>query len=208
MKLHYGAIPEDPSFQPAAQGWSSIKEPGPALLQVVVLPIALATAALLVACLFWILPRGVYMSGGATIQISIWLPFAVLLLMIPVHELLHALCTPQWGMSEKTLIGIWPQKLLFYAYYAGTLSRNRFLLIQLTPFLVLSLLPLLIIAASRSSALDIGLFSFLVVLSVLNGVASSGDLLGAGLILFQIPGKADIRNLGWRTFWKSAAENG
>jgi hypothetical protein len=94
------------------------------------------------------------------------------------------------------MIGVWPARLLFYAYYDGVMSRNRFLLTFALPFLVLSLLPIPLIALTRWPSLE------LLFLSLINGAAASGDIIGIFLVAFQIPRGALIRNKGWRTFWK------
>jgi hypothetical protein len=42
-------------------------------------------------------------------------------------------------------------------------------------------------------------------LSLFGSVLACGDLVGAGLIFFQIPRSTIVRNKGWRTYWKFAA---
>jgi hypothetical protein len=37
--------------------------------------------------------------------------------------------------------------------------------------------------------------------SVLNALVACGDLFGIGLLLWQVPRAATVRNQGWRTFW-------
>lgn len=68
----------------------------------------------------------------------------VLALLITVHEALHALAHPSFGLSRRSAIGFWPSRLLFYAHYEGCLSRDRLIFILLLPTLVLSFLPLLL----------------------------------------------------------------
>jgi hypothetical protein len=119
--------------------------------------------------------------------------------LIPVHELLHALCFPGGLKSPQTLIGVWPARLLFYAHYEGSMPRNRFLLTFVMPFLVLSLLPVVLVGLFQWPSLD------LLFLSLVNGAAASGDIIGIFLVTFQVPRSAIVRNKGWRTYWKAVS---
>ena len=118
-------------------------------------------------------------------------------LLIPVHELFHAAVHPHFGLSENSILGIWPAKGVCYAHYTGELSRSRVVAIYSMPFLAISLSPLLLCAiTARSSGL-------LAVISILNALASCVDMLAIGLILFQIPANATVRNNGWKTSWRA-----
>lgn len=203
MKLHYGAVPENPDFDPQADGWSSIREPGPFLLQILAIPVALVTLALLGGLFALAFPPGSSVGSPPSISFSLWTLAFILIFLIPVHEMIHAFCTPQMGFTDHTLIGIWPAKLLFYAYYDGPMSRSRFLITFLGPFVILSLLPIAGIALGRWYPLPNEVAFHLMLLSFLNGAAASGDLIGFVLVLFQIPSTATVRNFGWRTFWKA-----
>ncbi len=203
MKLHYGAVPEAPDFDPQADGWSGIREPGPLLLQILAIPVALVTLALLGGLFAFAFPPGSSSGASSSVPLSPWALVLILIFLVPVHEVIHALCTPQMGATDLTLIGIWPAKMLFYAYYDGPMSRSRFLITFLGPFVVLSLLPIAVIALGRWYSLPNEVAFHLMLLSFLNGAAASGDLIGFVLVLAQIPATAIVRNFGWRTFWKA-----
>jgi len=49
--------------------------------------------------------------------------------------------------------------------------------------------------------------SALVFLAILNAAAASGDIIGFFLVLFQVPSGAQVRNQGWKTFWRKAVSN-
>ena len=85
------------------------------------------------------------------------------------------------------------------------MSRDRFLVTFLGPFVVLSLFPIAIVALGRFVPISFDFVSALIFLSMVNGAAASGDFIGFVLVLIQIPPGAQVRNLGWRTFWKLAA---
>lgn len=116
--------------------------------------------------------------------------------IIPVHELLHAAVHPRFGLSDASVLGLWPSKGMFYAHYVGELSRARLITVFIMPLLLLSFLPLSVCAAVHRSSI------LLASISILNALASSVDILGIALLLFQVPGNAGVRNQGWKTYWK------
>jgi hypothetical protein len=191
MRFHYGSIPENKDFNPEAEGWLSIREPGPIAMQVIAIPVALILLAVWAVCVLSIqqdLPPLIFNINT----------LLILLLIVPVHELLHAFTHPGWGTSSNSIIGLWPSKGLFYAHYEGEMSRNRFLLVFVMPLIVLGVLPTLLIRMKpewTQSLLSISLFGT---------ILASGDLVGVAIIFFQVPRSAVVRNKGSRTYWKPA----
>jgi hypothetical protein len=199
MRFCCGKIPEEVGFDPAKQGWTPIKEPSPWVAQLCALPIGFIVVIGLWFC--W-KPAFSYASDDSSTFAAIFensISFALLIFggTIIIHELIHAAAHPLSGLSPKTILGVWPAKLLFYAHYEGTLSRNRFALILFAPFAALSLLPLLVCAG-------LGFFlPILFLVSIFSGVSACVDLLGTILILWQLPSCAVVRNLGWRTYYRT-----
>jgi len=187
--IHWGAVPEDPDFHPENEGWSPIREPGPLAIQFIALPVAMVVVGLLVGLLALVWPSG-SVSG------SIWLLLALAILLIPIHEILHAVCFPGGLPSPHTIIGIWLSRILFYAHYEGVMTRTRFLVTFAMPFLVLSILPIMLVGLLRWPSLE------LAALSIVNGAAASGDIIGIILVGLQVPASASVRNRGWRTYWR------
>ena len=196
MRFHYGPPPEDPQFQPLAQGWHSIREPGPVLVQVLAIPVAVLAFLGL---------------GVAITQISGSSPFPLILSveallwfigLVPLHEMLHLLAHPDFGFSHRSVVGAWLSRLLFYAVYLGPMRRARFLTALAAPFVVLSLAPLLVMALGRAIPLSGESLHHLALLSLVNGVASAGDLVGLALVGLQVPRGAILQDKGWKTYWK------
>lgn len=199
MKLYWGPPSESDDFDPVEEGWSTIHEPNPVVLQLICIPIAIVIAVVLFVLIIMGFP------GEFTEQDSVVIPvFPVvltLILLIPAHEMLHALSQPSFGQTDKTYLGIWLKKALFYAHYEGELTRKHFLWIFFVPFLVLTLIPVgVILLFGRSMPHNLTLI--LAFLAVLNGTAASGDVLGFILIAAQVPQTALVRNKGWKTYWK------
>jgi hypothetical protein len=201
MRFHIGSLPS--AFVPH-ESWRPLREPSPWVMQLCAVPIgfglALAVGAgwlqLVTASFGPVRPQefvGAMLSLGGS-----------LLVLIAVHELIHAATHPGWGRSDASVVGVWPSRMLFYGHYTGRLSRNRFLAILAMPFLVLSVLPL---ALAALGVVPAGFGGFLVAwCSTWNALFSCGDVFAIALVLAQIPADSVVQNDGWRTFWKPANE--
>ena len=189
MRFHLGAVPETPDFTPDAP-WRPMHEPTPWVMQLLALPVGIV--ACVAVGVLWLLltPLGnvPFDSPGTML--------GACALIIPIHELIHAAVHPRAGGSDDSILGFWPSRLLFYAHYLGELSRSRFISILLMPLLIISFVPLVVCAIAGGSS---GVLAFS---SALNALLACGDLLGAGLVIFQVPRDAIVRNQGYRTFWR------
>jgi hypothetical protein len=208
MRFHYGEIPKASSFDPEAEGWASIREPSPLLLNLLAVPVAFLMAGLTIGLLSLAhegSPLVIWLLGeGDSSTNPMLLILAVILGSIPVHELVHALTHPHFGLSSESILGLWLSRGLFYAHYEGEMSRNRFLAILAMPFLILSLLPVAIIAFIGSSA-PMSMQGYLSIVALTNSILASADAVGFALLLSQIPSAAVVRNKGWKSFWKYRA---
>jgi hypothetical protein len=117
--------------------------------------------------------------------------------LIVVHELLHAAVFPGGWLGERTILGVWPRMGVCYAHFDGPLSRNRSLLVYLTPLLVLTLGLWLV-----NVVLPSGWSGALAAVSVVNAMFAGGDILAAAMIAWQLPANAQLRNQGWKTWWR------
>lgn len=198
MRLHIGAIPES-DFHPD-ETWRPLREPSPFTMQVFSIPLAVVLGFGVVQAWQWI---GLPPAKFTEVTSIFMLAFVVLSFpaIIIVHELLHASAFPKDGAREDVLIGVWSSRMLFYAHYHGEMSRNRFLLVFVAPFVVISLLPL---AVASVVPLPGWLLLALAWCSTWNAIFACGDAFGVALILSQIPGNARVRNLGYRTYWRLA----
>ena len=192
-KFRFGAVPEDAKFDPEAEGWRSIREPNVYIYQLLAMPIGIVVCMALVVSFkflgFLESIRFYFYSLG-------WEEAVAALIVMIVHEIVHGLTHPGWGLSSRTTLGIWPSKLVFFAHYEGEMERNRFLVVFLAPFLVLSMLPLLFAWATAVRS------DWIPFVSVLNAAFASGDLLGFMLLGAQIPANTLVRNKGYLSYWK------
>ncbi len=194
MRLHFGAVPESPDFLPD-KTWKPLKEPSPWMAQLIAFPIGIVTT--LVIVLLWIGITPLTTEKNLLIDNAFSGFFFSFVGIIIVHELIHAAVHPMMGRSNRSILGLWLSRGVFYAHYDGELSRNRFISILIMPFVIISTVPLFVATIVQVAS---GWIAFL---SAFNALLACVDLLGAGMVLFQVPSTATVRNQGWRTYWKT-----
>jgi len=126
----------------------------------------------------------------------------ILILLFPAHELIHALSCPGLGLSSNTIFGIWLSGGFLYIHHEGPMQRNRLLLVLLTPYLALSVLPLLLMALLKYVAWTPETMICLGWLSLLGSISAGGDFASTWSLLSQVPKTAVVRNKGQRSYWK------
>lgn len=191
MRLRWGPVPADPTFEPEAEGWRPLREPrSPLRMQLLAVPLGVAAAAALLTAAAGILPGR---TASASFDLAALLG---LLALVPLHELLHAACFPA---PRRAVLGFWPRALACYAHYNGEISRRRFLLVLLCPLLLVSAATLALAAADPARAARwLGL-------GAAHAVISGGDVLGVLLVVLQVPRGARLRNHGWLSYWRAAS---
>jgi hypothetical protein len=194
MKFRLGPLPEAPEFVPDAN-WTIVHEPTLPGFQLKAIPIAVVTTLVLAA--LWLMLTPVWqMFGTMTFPLPISTFIACLLGVIVVHELIHASVHPHLGLSGKTIIGFWPSRMFLYTIYVGELTRNRCLVVLIMPFIVISILPLVVAAATQTGSFWVGY------ISILNALLACGDLLAAYMTIRLFPAGASIRTKEWLTYWR------
>lgn len=114
-------------------------------------------------------------------------------LLLLLHEAIHAAFVPNVLYSDKTFLGM----NLFFAfiYTEESLTKNRFLLICIMPFLLISF-------AAPPVLSSLGLLNgFTIFLSILNAGSSCIDVLNLILVATQVPSGGMVVNNGLRTFY-------
>lgn len=126
MQFRIGPVPKSESPHDMS-GWTPLREVGPILMQAIAAPVGIAVAAIVLALWIYATPVAKHSTSNIPLLTG-WL-----IVLIPVHELLHAVIHPGFGLFRRSILGFWPSKLLFYAHYDGILSRNRVLAILIMP---------------------------------------------------------------------------
>jgi Putative zincin peptidase len=211
MRLHFGPVPENPDFHPQDEGWTPLREPSAGVFVLLASGVGVAVGVLVAMLWAATVESGIILqvkfsgrgvSTAIPIAIAIAKVLGAIALLIVVHELLHAAVYPGGWLSRRTIIGMWLSKGMFYAHYDGPLRRNRILLVSLTPFLVLTVGLWLAELVLRTG------WGTLPALSVLNAIFAGGDILATGMVVWQLPSRAEVRNQGWNTWWRLPPRDG
>jgi hypothetical protein len=125
-----------------------------------------------------------------------------LILIIPVHEFVHALAYGQGLGSPHLIVGFWPRHGLAYAIFDSPLPRNRVLGMLVAPFLTLSVLPLLCLPWLQGVP-----WALVLVFSLLHAASCGGDVIVLVQLLVQVPSQSLVHNYGWQTYWKALGDN-
>jgi hypothetical protein len=189
MKFRVGSelIPSHLDFPPAKHGWHLLTRPSgvAAILLVVVIGLALFLG---ISLPFYYLASVRLQKPSSLFLVALLIP------LVPIHELLHAIVHPGFGMTSRTSVGFFLPRLAFYSHYSGERTRVRFLAGALTPLVVLSIVPLILCTAFRLQLPTIAL------LSSLNALVSGTDVITALVLLLRCPRGAVVltdQNQAW-----------
>lgn len=191
-----------------ADGWRKLNAPGSTAIAILMsVPLMLLSFIIVAGIVMLVAPASLsqltdffssLFTGSFSIEIKlldILLGALSLALLMLVHELLHLVFIRGFLRSGKTYLGI--MYAGFYVVTEEVLTRQRFIIISLAPFIVLSVL--LPIALGATGMLSPGL----IILALLNAIGSSVDLLGLLQVIRQTPPGAGILCIGMDTYWKA-----
>jgi len=200
MRFRLGAMPADPNFKPEEANWNRLRhDPLHSFLQLWIYGFLIGMVTAPLMNFLWLLV-------GIDFIFPIRLSWFIGLLIPPIiliHEIIHAVFYPDFGISDKTIIGFWPSKMIAYAYHTAPISRNRLIWVGIAPLLFLSLFPIvLFVVLGGPRFWDKTTATVLFHVSFLNVLFSGGDILGIITVLREIPASAMVRFNGWDTFWK------
>ena len=122
---------------------------------------------------------------------------ALLLLSIPIHELIHAICFPIRDYKEVYFM---PSQLLFFVYCNANVSKIRFIIINLLPNLLLGFIPFFIGQIIYNAA-HTGIGMLFQLFGVCNIVAGLGDYYNTYLAINNVPKDAILFNSGIKTYY-------
>jgi hypothetical protein len=193
MRFHIGAIPPPESDTPPGE-WTPLRHDfGPLVMQLFAWPIG--GLAFVIVGWLWLHGTQVMKHLGNNPNALLAELIVAMFTFIPIHELLHAITHPDFGLSRKTVVGAWPSHFLFYAHYDGPRSRERLVLCTATPFLIMTVAPLLFSLITGHANI------ILAFVSTVNALASGADIFSICVLLWQVPRHANVFNQGWRTYW-------
>jgi hypothetical protein len=199
VRLTSGEPPIAEDFDPEAEGYAPMREPSASVVSYLGGGIGIAMAAV---C-GWVLWPAVpplhadlltVLLEAETADATVFLValLGIVVLIVPIHEAIHFLSYPA---GPDRGIGVWPRKLMFYAYTTGPVTRGRFIACLAMPFVVLTVLPSALLLAT--GAQSIWIFAAVLVHTSMCG----GDALIVYLLLTRVPAGAVCRNRGWATYY-------
>ncbi|MEN6390136.1 MAG: DUF3267 domain-containing protein [Syntrophomonas sp.] len=185
------------------QGWKRLREPG-GLWTAVLLSIPFM---ILNGAISWFLflrhhkPLIIVINGSAlniNLDLNIIAALLMLLFIVLFHEFCHLVFIPDFIKSEKTCWGI--GYMGGFVFTEEELSKSRFIVISLAPFIVISVIIPVILEL-------LGLLNSLISFAAfINALGASVDLLSLTLVAFQVPSNARIKSNGSETFYKPPTE--
>lgn len=148
----------------------------------------------------WFMPR---VEDTLPIEtIPVWIILPVILVSIIMHEFLHLICHPGWGMSEKSVTLIWLCKFQFGAYYDGFMVRSRWLAMRLMPFIVLTILPAVFISTLWVYRISFFWLVYIMLTMFMNSLGSGSDILATYIVSRQVPAIGTVGIWNGRAFWR------
>lgn len=202
MRKKFPQINSERHSKLIANNWIQLREPqnlASAMLAATPLMILSALPSLKILDIFS--PFSLADFGVTPSQISITIDLQDLVyflglsvVIIFIHELLHLVFVPGFLTSDKAFLGI--THFGGFAYSEEVLSKSRFILILLAPFIIISIIMPGILGA-------LNLLNPLLKFMILSSAMGSGvDMLTLVLVLIQVPAGAYLTCNGMRTYWK------
>lgn len=123
-------------------------------------------------------------------------PFGILLglLLMPVHELLHAIC---YCKGQTVYIGISIEKLAAFSVCHEKISRSRFIIMSLMP-VSLGIIPLAVFLIAPSSPV---ISAICVPMGIMGILSPMPDYMDVHIVLKQVPQDAFIQSLNNGFYW-------
>ena len=136
-------------------------------------------------------------AGGGFIFDLRFMPlsFVIGFALIPVHELLHAVCYPK---GATVYVGVCLKKIAAYAVSFTPVSRRRYIVMSLAP-VVQGLIPLLIFVLCPVEYKAV--LTACVVPAFMGLISPSPDYMDVLLIIKQVPKGAMVRASNEGLFW-------
>ncbi|ALB45574.1 DUF3267 domain-containing protein [Clostridium beijerinckii] len=191
------------SIKLISEGWTKLKEPsnlGIAMLLSV--PFMLINGIISIAISYYLYPqlKEIFSSSGHgfsinfTVNLFTLIYIVAIFIFMTIHEFLHACFIPNVFKSSQIYWGI--NGFFGFVYTTEKVKKNRFLIISIMPFILLSVvLPFILNFFGW-------LNGFTIFLCLLNAMGSCVDCLNICLVAIQVPKGSYIVNNGFETYFK------
>ncbi|HMY40294.1 MAG TPA: DUF3267 domain-containing protein, partial [Marinagarivorans sp.] len=196
MRFILGGPPIDPFLASTdAIGWKPLTKTGFVKYSIAVAIATLIVGGATLAALEYsgVFSYSVYAKSHADSVYFITL-LSIVLIVVP-HELVHLLLMPNFGLSNSSMVGFWPKKIIFYAFHVGQMSKLRILAVVAGPLIVLTVMPIALSAALGVTSNVIGLAA------LSNALVTGIDIMTLCKLLLEVPKSGCIRQSGDNIFY-------
>lgn len=195
MKFIFNKFPDNQSFSPEKEEWTSFKEPSNIHTTILLSAPVSFLNLLIVIYLFKIfnLNSNILNTLFPDDFLFIFLIFTIV--VAPIHEILHAIFFPCKLTSNNIYFGFIPKGLIFFAFYTEMISKKRYCIVLIMPFLIITIIGTTLLKL-------FGDISILKTIILYNAAGSCMDIFSIFIILFQAPKNAVIKNKGMKSYWK------
>ncbi|AKA67843.1 DUF3267 domain-containing protein [Clostridium scatologenes] len=185
-----------------SEGWVKIKEPSNlGIATLLSIPFMFINGIVSMGIFYYLYPpfKELFFNQhefSITFKINLFtlVYVAIIFMFMTIHEFIHAFFIPNVFKSDKTYWGI--NALCGFVYTTEKIKRNRFLIISIMPFILLSvILPFIISFLGW-------LNGFIIFLCLINAMGSCVDCLNICLVAIQVPRGSYIVNNGFETYFK------
>lgn len=185
-----------------SDGWKKLKEPSNLNISILLsIPFILINGAISMIISFYLHPslKELFtsehgLSISFTINLFSLIYVAMILMSATIHEFIHACFIPNAFKSNEVYLGI--NSFFGFVYTTEKIQKNRFLIISIMPFILLSvILPFILNFFGL-------LNGFTIFLCLLNAMGSCVDCLNMCLVTSQVPKNSYIVSNGSETYFK------
>lgn len=161
-------------------------------MQIKALPFMIPSVLLCFICMF----AKTYIANEKIINISfIFIGVVIGLLLIIIHELLHAIAFPK---NATVYIGIVPKSFTAVALSSSPVKRNRFIFLSILP-IILGVIPLVIFCFGSNSSKELNGLMF--GMAIMGMVSVYPDIYNIFNVLKVVPRNATIQNNKNETYY-------
>jgi len=122
------------------------------------------------------------------------------IIVTPLHEFLHAIPGAFFGADMK--VGFMPQNLIAVAMTSSPLTKLQFLIVGITPIIVLGIIPAIVIAIGYPKKIKNPKISWILMCMCISMILSAGpDLVCTYNIMTNVPNGAIIQQTDNETYW-------
>jgi hypothetical protein len=190
MLFRFGPPPNSLSDTELASGeWRRLALPPLWVRQVLSVPVGALMALILFVAWVRFTPR-FEISVGAVHQV-----IGAVLFVFVAGMLLQISTYPGMGLTNNTVLGVWPSRLIPYTAHLSEVTKSRAIVSLLLPFAVLALLPVVVVVVTRISS---GWLVF--------GSCMSAGIFGMNAVLampvLRLPKRSVVAGRGFQAYWK------